>query len=82
MTGAADAMGNVVQLFTLVPSRNRTFLPGMNLGGRDITPLSQSVPGEQYQPLIPLNTMEDNYRNRRQSGQPPPHMIIDNHNMA
>ena len=82
MTGAADAMGNVVQLFTLVPNRNRTFLPGMNLEGRDITPLSLSVPGGQYQPLIPLNTMKDNYRNRRQSGQPPPHMIMDNHNMA
>ena len=97
--GAADSMGNITQLFTLVPSRNRTYLPGKNpnimytqnplrqqtqgpyvQGMSNITDAQpqmrrqsnfqrvQGIPGGQYQPLIPLNTMEEGYRNRQCSG--------------
>ena len=99
-TGAADSMGNILQLFTLVPSRNRTFLPGMNPNAMDVqNPMryqvqglpnqrlpgnmiaqpqmrqqgqfqgEQAIPNGQYQPLIPLTTMEDGFRNRQHSGQ-------------
>ena len=89
--GAADSMGNIIQLYNLVPSRNRVFLPGMNPGNRDFSipirqqlqsqlPLNQSIPGGQYQPLIP-NLTEEEYRNRRRSGQNMQHGTMDNRNM-
>ena len=112
--GAADSMGNIIQLFTLVPSRNRTFLPGKNPNAMDIqNPLRQQtqgpvnqgmsgiidaqsqmrqqshsqsiqgIPGGQYQPLIPLSTMEDGYRNRQQSRQTQPQiaeMVMEGQN--
>ena len=112
-TGAADSMGNILQLFTLVPSRNRTFLPGMNPNVMDVPSQAryqvqgsinqrqpgnmitqpqtrqqsqyqgiQSIPDGQYQPLIPLTTMEDGFRNRQCSGQIQPRTsptLMDGH---
>ena len=109
--GAADSMGNTPQLYNLVPSRNRNFLPGMNPNVLDVTSQArylvqgainqrqpgnmtaqpqtrpqnqyqgiQSIPDGQYQPLIPLTTMEDGFRNRQRSGQNQPRtspMLMD-----
>ena len=58
--GAADNLGNIKQMFTLVPSRNRTFLPGMDGGsGQVMQSTNPFNPVGQYQPLINLNRTND-----------------------
>ena len=58
--GAADNLGNIKQMFNLVPSRTRTFLPGMDGGSGQILPSTNPFnPVGQYQPLISLNHTND-----------------------